>query len=167
MPGSTHVESIVHRISASRISAWILSRTQHHIDLLLLRITGGRVAIPKLMVQAPIVKLTTTGSKTGKERTVPVGAIQDGEKWILFATNWGKERHPAWYHNLRATPEVRLTHQDQTGEYVARDATPEEREEYWDQADELHGAFEIYRRRSGDREIPVVVLEPPETATEQ
>ena len=161
------LESAVHRISASRTSTWVLSRLQHRIDLILLRVTGGRMAIPKLMVRSPIVELTTIGAKTGKKRTVPVGAIRDGEKWVLFATNWGKERHPAWYHNLKANPEVRLSHRTQTNEYVARDANPEEQEEYWSRVDELHAAFEIYRQRSGDREIPVVVLEPPETATEE
>lgn len=109
----------------------------------------------------PIVRLTTTGAKTGVERTVPLVGLRDGEQWVLIASNWGRECHPAWYHNLLENPEVSLTHDGRTGEYVARVAAGGERETYLDRAGEAYVGYELYRRRSGDRPIPVVVLSPP------
>jgi deazaflavin-dependent oxidoreductase (nitroreductase family) len=131
----------------------------HHVDPVLMRLSGGRVSVPEVLAGLPTVRLTTTGAKTGKARTVPVLGLPDGERWVLFATNWGGDRHPAWYHNLRANPEVELTYRDDTGRYVARDATADERATYWDRARALYVGFEAYKRRT-DREIPIVVLEP-------
>lgn len=150
------------RFAATRAGSWFFSRTLHHVDRALLRVSSGRLSVPKLVAGLPVVRLTTVGAKTGEERTVPVLGLRDGDRWVLVASNWGGEDHPAWYHNLRATPEVELTHEDRTDRYVAREATEEEREEYWDRATELYLGFEPYRRRSGDRQIPVVVLTPRE-----
>jgi deazaflavin-dependent oxidoreductase (nitroreductase family) len=52
----------------------------------------------------PVVMLTTTGAKTGRQRTRPVLGIPDGERLILVGSNFGRPHHPAWYHNLRAGP---------------------------------------------------------------
>lgn len=109
-----------------------------------------------------MVELTTIGAKTGKERRVPILGIRVGKQWIVIASNWGGERHPAWYHNLKANPEVTVTYRGRTGEYVAREATGDERDRYWEQALKLNPVLETYRQRSGDRRIPVVVLEPKE-----
>lgn len=138
----------------------LLARTLHRVDLLLMRVTGGRVSLPGVLVGLPVVRPTTVGAKTGKERTVPVLGIRDGETWILVASNFGAERHPAWYHNLRADPTVELAHDGRTEEYVAREATGTEREEYWERAVEVYPDYERYRETAGDRRIPVVVLTP-------
>lgn len=110
----------------------------------------------------PVIRLTTIGAKTGKERPVPVFGLRDGDRWVVIASNWGREAHPAWYHNLKANPEVKVTARDQTGEYVAREATGDEREEYLNQIAELNPGLETYQKRSGERSIPVVVLSPSE-----
>lgn len=153
-------QRLTQRIASSRPGAWLFSYTLHYIDRVLLGLSGGRLSIPELLAGVPVVRLTTTGAKSGRERTVPVLGLQEGENWIVIASNWGSERHPAWYHNLKANPEVELTVADETEPYVAREATGEERNEYWDVAVETYMGFEPYRRRSGDREIPIVVLEP-------
>lgn len=148
------------RLAATRPVAWVFSYTLHHVDRILLKLSGGRYSIPEVFAGVPVVRLTTTGAKSGEERTVPVLGFRDGDRWFLVASNWGGESHPAWYHNLSADPHVRLTDGEETRSYVARDASGEERETYWRRAVEAYGGFEAYRRRSGDREIPVVVLEP-------
>lgn len=152
----------IQRLAATWPVAWVFSYTLHHVDRLLLQLSGGRYSIPEVFAGLPVVRLTTTGAQSGEERTVPVVGFRDGERWFLVASNWGGESHPAWYHNLSANPAVELTAGDETRSYVARDATGEEREAYWQRAVEAYGGFEAYRRRSGDREIPVVVLEPAE-----
>jgi len=148
------------RVAASRPGSWLLSRTLHRVDQSLLSASNGRVSIPGTFAGLPIVQLTTTGARTGIERTVPLVGFRDGEEWVLIASNWGREEHPAWYHNLREHPEVALTHDGRTAEYVARVADGDEREAYLDRAGEAYVGYELYRRRSGDRPIPVVVLSP-------
>lgn len=155
-------QRLVQRIASLRVVSWIFSHTLHYLDRILMRLSGGRVSIPRQLAGLPVVQLTTIGAKTGKERTVPLVGLRDGEDWVLVASNWGSERHPAWYHNLQANPAVELTHDEETERYVARDATEEERAEYWERASELYPGYEAYRERSGDRQIPIVVLEPAE-----
>jgi len=155
-------QRLVQRFASTEVGITVFSHVLHHIDRLLLTLSGGRVSVPGALAGLPTVRLTTVGAKTGTERTVPVVALRDGEKCVLVASNWGRERHPAWYHNLSENPVVKLTREDTTERYIARDATEEERAEYWEWATDTYPGFEAYDRRSGDREIPVVVLKPPE-----
>lgn len=147
------------RVAATRIGSWLFSHTLHHIDRILLAVSRGRISVPKLFAGLPVVRLTTIGAKTGKQRTVPVLGLQDGEKWIVVASNWGGDNHPSWYYNLQSNPDVKLTINDQTSQYVARDATEDEWGTYWKQATDLYVGFEPYQNRTNDRQIPIVVLE--------
>lgn len=158
-------QRLMQRLAASRPGSWFFSHTLHHIDRVLMAATNGRVSIPRLLAGLPVIRLTTTGAKTGKERTVPVLGLRDGEKWVVVASNWGGDRHPAWYHNLNANPTVTVTHNDESNQYVARDATDDEWDTYWDTATDLYVGFEPYQRRSADRHIPIVVLEPDESSS--
>lgn len=157
-------QRLLQRVAATRPGAWLFARTAHHIDLVLLRLSGGRLSMSRVLAGLPTVRLTTTGAHTGTERTVPVMGMPDGEQWILLASSWGSETHPAWYHNLRANPVVTLEYRRETNRYVARVASGTERERYWQRATDVYVGFEAYQRRAGDREIPVVVLEPTVSA---
>ncbi len=98
----------------------------------------GQVSVPGVFARLPVIRLTTIGHKSGKERTVPLFGFREGEQWFVIASNYGSDEHPAWYGNLKANPEVKLTHEDRTKPYLARDATPEEWEEYWNRATDVH-----------------------------
>lgn len=148
------------KVSFSRAGTWLFSRTLHHVDRVLLGLTGGRASVPRLFGRVPVVRLTTTGARTGKERTVPVLGLRDGERWILVASNWGREEHPAWYYNLKADPSVTLTYDGRSEGFVAREATGDEREACWRLARERYPGLERYQDRAGDRRIPTVVLIP-------
>lgn len=153
-------QRVIQSLAATRVGSWILSLTIHHLDLVLLNGSGGRVSTSTVLAGLPTVQLTTVGANTGRDRTVPVMGLPDGEKWILVASNWGSESHPAWYHNLCANPDVTLTYRDQTNRYVAREATGTERDGYWRRATEMYVGFEAAKRRSKPRQIPIVVLSP-------
>jgi deazaflavin-dependent oxidoreductase (nitroreductase family) len=152
------------KIPSTAAGAWLFSRTLHRIDPLLLRLSNGSVSIPQVLAGLPTVQLSTVGAKTGKVRTVPVLGLPDGDAWVVFATNWGGEKHPAWYYNLQANPEVEVAYEGRTGTYTARDADEDEREEYWERAKQLYVGFEAYQRRT-DRQIPIVVLTPADEGT--
>lgn len=158
-PGPRWWQRWLQVLPSTRPGAWVFSRVAHRVDRVLLGCSGGRVSMSQVLAGLPTVRLTTTGARTGREHTVPVMGMRDGERWVLVASSWGSDDHPAWYHNLRANPEVELAYGDRTDRYVARVATGEERARYWTRATELYAGFEAYRRRA-DREIPVVVLTP-------
>ncbi len=52
----------------------------------------------------PVVLLTTTGRKTGRLHTVPLGAVEDGDNYAVVASNGGRDRHPAWFLNIVSDP---------------------------------------------------------------
>jgi deazaflavin-dependent oxidoreductase (nitroreductase family) len=108
----------------------------------------------------PVAELVTTGRRSGKERSTMLAApIVEADRVVLVASFGGDDRHPAWYLNLRANPEVRVTVAGSTRTMIARTATEEERAELWPR---ITSVFEGYARYQGrtERPIPVVVLEP-------
>ncbi len=123
------------------------------------RVTGGRLG--GRMVGAPVLLLTTTGRKTGKQRTIPLLYLEDGENLIVVASNGGTPRHPAWWLNLRADPEATVEAGRRELRVRAEEANPEEKERLWPKLVAMYGPYESYRRRT-DREIPVVILRPAE-----
>lgn len=68
------------------------------------RVNRGKPGGP--FADRPLLLLTTTGAKSGQARTKPMMYILDGERLLVIASNVGAPRHPAWYHNLVAHPEV-------------------------------------------------------------
>ena len=150
----------VQRTASTRAGAWLFARTAHRLDLPLIRLSKGRYSLTSIMSGLPVVTLTAIGARSGRPRTLPLVGIPDGEKVVLIASNFGRPHHPAWYHNLRANPEARLTGHRRTGTYIAREATGAERERYWGQAVDLYPGYTVYQARAGGGAIPVMVLTP-------
>jgi len=95
------------KIAASRLGAWFFSRTLHHFDRICLKLTGGRLTLANLLSGLPVVVVTTTGSKSGLPRTLPLLYISDqpdSRRFAIVASNWGQRHYPAWYFNLKANP---------------------------------------------------------------
>ena len=109
----------------------------------------------------PVVKLVTTGRRSGKERSTMLAApIADADRVVLVASYGGDDRHPAWYLNLQANPEVRVTTAGSTRPMIARVATDEEKDELWPQITSRYQGYADYQKRT-QRPIPVVILESP------
>lgn len=70
------------------------------------RANGGVVGGP--FEGSALLLLTTMGARTGRERTVPLGFVDVGERQFVVGSAGGSDRHPAWFHNVRATPGVRV-----------------------------------------------------------
>jgi deazaflavin-dependent oxidoreductase (nitroreductase family) len=108
----------------------------------------------------PLVELVTIGRKSGKERsTILAVPIVDGDRLVLVASFGGDDRHPAWYLNLQASPEVRATFAGSTRTMIARISTEEERAELWPQITSVFEGYARYQERT-ERPIPVIILEP-------
>ncbi len=108
---------------------------------------------------APMVLLTTTGAKTGKERVIPLVHTRDGDRVVVIASKGGAPAHPHWYLNVLAHPEVTVELPGETfqARAVALTEGPEHDRLYRAQAD-LMPNFDEYQAKT-DRTIPVVVLE--------
>jgi deazaflavin-dependent oxidoreductase (nitroreductase family) len=111
------------------------------------------------MVGASVLLLTTAGRKSGKERTVPLLYLEDGENMVVVASNGGSPNHPAWWLNLEANPEATVEIASRKLRVRAEKASPEERERLWPGLVAMYAGYEGYRRRT-DREIPIVLLKP-------
>lgn len=108
----------------------------------------------------PIVELVTTGRRSGKERSTMLSVpISEGDRLVLVASFGGDDRHPAWYLNLQANPEVRVTTSGSTRTMIARIASKEERAELWPRITSVFEGYARYQERT-ERPIPVVILEP-------
>jgi deazaflavin-dependent oxidoreductase (nitroreductase family) len=107
---------------------------------------------------APLVLLTVTGAKSGKQRTVPVVYTTEGDSVVVIASKGGAPTSPDWYHNLVAHPEVKVELAHETFEGRARVAEDPERERLFRAQAELMPNFAQYEKAT-TRKIPVVVID--------
>ena len=116
------------------------------------RANGGKLSGP--VAGSQLILLTTTGRKSGKERTTVIGYRKDGDRLVAIASGNGAPSHPAWYLNLQARPIATIEVGTDKFKVRARTARPEEREHlkavvpYLEQQQTLT-----------TREIPIVVFE--------
>jgi deazaflavin-dependent oxidoreductase (nitroreductase family) len=154
------LQRLVRRSAATRPLARLYSRIQPPLDRLVYRVTGGRATLSSALSGIPVSMLTTTGARTGMSRTLPVLALPDGDDVILIASNFGRPRHPSWYHNLRADPNATVVTRGVSRALVAREISGAERERCYARAEELFPPFTRYPGWAGEREIPVLRLQP-------
>jgi deazaflavin-dependent oxidoreductase (nitroreductase family) len=121
------------------------------------RITRGRIG--RRLVDNDILLLTTRGRATGREHTVPLLYLRDGECLVVIASYGGRYRHPEWYLNLLDEPAVTAQTGRNLRSFQARTATEDEREMWWPRVVAAYSDYAVYQGRT-DREIPVVMLEP-------
>ena len=104
--------------------------------------------------------LTTTGRKSGEPRVLPlIYGETDAGNYVIIASRGGDTKHPSWYLNLLANPEVKVQIAADKFTARARIASGEERVALWAQQEKTFPGYAEYQRLAGDREIPVVVLE--------
>ncbi|MGF2946236.1 nitroreductase family deazaflavin-dependent oxidoreductase [Mycobacterium sp. Lab-001] len=109
--------------------------------------------------KAPVALLTTTGRKTGQPRVSPLLYLRERDRVVLVASKGGSDKHPLWYLNLKANPHVFVQIKDEVLQLQARDATEDERAEYWPKLEAMYPSFGDYRSWT-DRVIPIVICDP-------
>jgi deazaflavin-dependent oxidoreductase (nitroreductase family) len=107
----------------------------------------------------PVILLTTTGARTGRPHVTPLNFSEDGERIVVIASKGGSARHPDWYLNLLANPEVTIEHRGETFRARAIVVEEPERTRLYDQQAAVMTFFEGYRRRVKSRDIPVIAFE--------
>lgn len=131
------------------------------IDMPISRLTKGNFIPSANGNIMPVHYLTTTGSKSGTPRSIPVLCVPDGEKLILIGSNWGNPKDPSWAYNLRANAEAQVQKGKMRKTFIARELHGEEREAYWQKAVKFYPPYTSYEEHSG-RSLPVFLLEPRE-----
>jgi F420H(2)-dependent quinone reductase len=107
----------------------------------------------------PIIVLTSVGAKTGKLRKTALMRVEHDGVYAVVASLGGAAKHPVWYHNLKANPQVELQDGATKRDYRAREVSGDERAAWWERAVETWPDYANYEKKT-DRQIPVFVLEP-------
>jgi len=105
-----------------------------------------------------VLILTTTGRRSGEERSTPLIYGSHGDDYVVVASKGGAEGDPAWYLNLSDEPEVTVQVRGDRFKAHARTASPAEKPALWKMMTERWPAYDEYQHKT-TREIPVVVLE--------
>ncbi|AZM93469.1 nitroreductase family deazaflavin-dependent oxidoreductase [Streptomyces sp. W1SF4] len=108
-----------------------------------------------------LLLLTTTGARTGAERTTPLGFVRHEGVLLVVGSNLGAPAHPAWYHNLLAHPQVRVELGTDAFDALAVPAEGARREELFAAVVRAAPGYADYQART-TRPLPVVRLEPAE-----
>ena len=142
------------RLVGTRPLGWFSRTVGWRLDPHLLRLSRGRLGMGLLL---PTALLETTGARSGQPRRNAVIYFHDGDRVTIVASKLGLPEHPAWFHNLRAHPDVRLGGRPFRAEVVDDEA---ERARLWQLADRVLPAYAAYRERAAraGRTIALVQL---------
>jgi deazaflavin-dependent oxidoreductase (nitroreductase family) len=132
-------------------------RISGKLNVPLYRLSGGRVG--GKVGRAPVLLLTTTGRRSGQQRTAPVLYLKDGERLVVIGSNAGNAKAPAWSLNLKSNPDAEVEVGRDHSLVRARVTEGEERAELWRKMNAQYAGFDAYDANTS-RDIAVFVLEP-------
>ena len=122
--------------------------------------SGGTDGLTLMDTGLPVIIVTNRGRKTGAIRKTPLMRVVDGNSYILVASRGGAPKHPLWYHNLKAEPNVEIRDEAEVYTMRVREVVePVERTRLWDIAVAAYPPYQEYQDRT-DRIIPVFIAEP-------
>jgi F420H(2)-dependent quinone reductase len=143
------------RLSMTIPASWL--RLGGKLNVPLYRLSGGRLG--NKIGRAPVLLLSTTGRRSGQQRTAPVLYLADGDRLVVIGSNAGNSNAPAWSLNLKANPDAEVEIGRVRRRVRARVAEGEERAELWRRMNEQYEGFDEYDARTS-RDIAVFVLDP-------
>jgi len=134
-------------------------KTMNTIHKIVLKASFGKVGWSAGSM--PVLELTTTGRKTGQQRTLMLTSpLQDGDTIVVVASRGGDDQHPAWFLNLQANPNVDVAYKGGDRKpMTAHVATAEERADLWPKVIANQKRYAEYQTKT-EREIPLVLLSP-------
>lgn len=149
-------DDLVNRFSTTKVGRVVGAKATARIDPLVFKLTKGRYTStgrPTL----PLLALTTTGRRTGKQRTVQLAFVTDGDDRLVVASNFGQEHHPAWSHNLDADPDAWILVDGSDVPVRAALLSDEEKAQRWSRIEEVVPQMKVYPTLT-DRNIRVYRL---------
>jgi deazaflavin-dependent oxidoreductase (nitroreductase family) len=143
------------RISMAMPDSWL--KATGRLNVPIYRLSRGRIL--GSVGTAPVLLLTSTGRRSGQQRTAPVVFLADGERYVVIGSNAGNARTPAWSYNLQANADAEIEIRGTRKLVRARVAEGDERAELWRKVNEMYEGFDDYDAKTS-RDIAVFVLEP-------
>jgi deazaflavin-dependent oxidoreductase (nitroreductase family) len=145
------------RALMSPLGYQFLLRVAPRIDKVLIPPTGGRLSSVGI---GKVGLVTTTGAKSGLQRTHPLVLIGDSDGLIAIGSNYGRAPHPGWAANLLAHPDCTVEYMGRPAPYRAELLTGDARARAWATAVDFYAGYERYRTSCAPREIRVFRLRP-------
>ena len=127
------------------------------IDKVLIPPTNGRLSSFGI---GKVGLVTTTGAKSGLQRTHPLTLIKDSDGLLAIGSNYGRAQNPGWSANLLAHPECAVEFMGPAAQYRAELLTGEARAAAWATATDFYAGYERYRASCAPREIRIFRLRP-------
>lgn len=122
--------------------------------------SGGIAGLTLRDTGLPVIIVTNQGWKTGALRKTPLMRVVDGNNYILVASQGGAPKHPQWYHNLKADPNVEIRDKTEVYAMQVREVVDSaERARLWDIAVQAFPPYQEYQNKT-DRLIPIFLAEP-------
>lgn len=122
--------------------------------------SGGTQGLTLRGTGLPVIIVTNRGHKTGAIRKTPLMRVKDGNNYILVASQGGAPKHPQWYFNLKAEPDVEIRDKTEVNQMRVREVTDAaERERLWKIAVEAFPPYQEYQTKTR-RLIPIFLAEP-------
>jgi deazaflavin-dependent oxidoreductase (nitroreductase family) len=122
--------------------------------------SGGIEGLTLRDTGLPVIVVTNRGRKTRAIRKTPLMRAVDGNRYILVASQGGAPKHPQWYYNLKADPNVEIRDKTEVFSMRVREVVdPVERQRLWDTAVEAYPPYQEYQGRN-DSISPVFIAEP-------
>lgn len=150
-------EALFERFAMSRVGYQFGVRLAPHLDRVLIPRTNGRLSVFGIDT---VGLVTTTGAKSGQRRTQPLVLIEDRDGLLAIASNYGREKHPAWSANLLAHPDCLVEFKGPPRQYRAELLTGDARSSAWATAVDVYAGYENYRTRCAPRQIRIFRLRP-------
>ena len=121
--------------------------------------SGGTEGLTLRDTGLPVIIVTNRGRKTGAVRKTPLMRAVDGNSYILVASKGGAPKHPVWYHNLKAEPNVEIRDEAKVYSMRVREVVDSvERQRLWDIAVAAYPPYQEYQDKT-NRVIPVFIAE--------
>lgn len=152
-------QRLIQAFASTRAGGWLFSKLLRHLDNIVSRVSGGRTSAPAVLAALPVLDLTTTGRKSGAQRTTHLISVPVGDTLALLGTNFGQGSTPAWVLNLEAEPRASVTYKGRRVDVVARPANPEEYAAVMASSQKIYGGYTKYQERITGRRVRIFVLE--------
>ena len=145
----------VQKVAGSAVFAKVAPPIVTTMDRVVYKLSGGRMILSRGVV--PTLMLTTTGRKSGEPRLVPLATMPVDGGLLVVASNFGREKHPAWSANLMQEPKATVTFKGETYPVTARLLNEEEKKAVWPELLKMWPNYDRYSERSG-RDLRVFEL---------
>jgi deazaflavin-dependent oxidoreductase (nitroreductase family) len=147
------------RLAATKAGRLLFRPTAHRLDQVMSKLSAGKYSFAGVAAGLPSVILTTTGAKSGQPRTVALLGIPHPDGVAVVAANYGDEKHPGWYYNLRANPVAAVVIEGDSWTATARLASPVERADIWSTGVAIYPGLAKEQEWAGDRRIEAFILQ--------